>query len=120
MEKDNPIESGSLTDQEKYELRIEPKANPGELQKLPFWYLWPVLIPLFLWMIAPERYGPTCFAAAAVLLFLGLWSMLRKERRIETTKVDRELVLYVLAVMSGGFAVASCLFLVLRAGFHAT
>ena len=110
MNEETPIESGSLTDEEKYELRIEPKANPGELQKLPLWYLGPVPVPLFFWMAMPQ-YKEIWFAVAAVLLFLACWGMLRKERSIDTTNVDRELVLYLLAATSGGFAVASCLFM---------
>jgi len=115
MNEDSPIESGSLTDEEKYELRIEPKANPGELYRPTLWYLLrylsPALIPIFFWMAKPH-YGPAWFAAFAVLTFVGFWGILRKERSVDTTNVDRELVFYLLAAVSGGFATASCLFVV--------
>jgi hypothetical protein len=80
------------------------------MQKLPIWYLGPVLIPFFFWMAMP-RYGPVWFAGAAILLFLAFWAMLRKERSVDTTNVDREIVLYLLAAVSGGVAVACGAFL---------
>ncbi len=113
MEKETSEESTPVTGEERYQLRIEPTANPGELQKLPLWYLGPVLIPLFIWMAMP-KYGPVWFACAAILLFLACWAMLRKERSIDTTNVDREIVLYLVAAVSGGLAVACSIFVVIR------
>jgi hypothetical protein len=109
MDKDTSKESGSVTGDEKYQLRIEPTANPGEPHKLPLWYLWPVPIPLFFWMAMPH-YREAWFTCAAILLFVACWAMLRKERSIDTTDVDRELVLYLLTAVSGGFAVACGVF----------
>ncbi len=109
MDNDTPIEPGPVSGEEKYQLRIEPKAEPAELHKLPLWLLWPTLIPLFVWMIVPQ-YGAICFAVAAVLLFAAIWIMLRKERSVDTTSVDRELLLYLLTAMTGGFALACCVF----------
>ncbi len=114
MEKEPAADLTPLSEEEKYALRIQPTSVPEELQKLPLWYLWPTLIPVFIWMIAP-KYGPIWFAMAAVILFLGCWALLRKERAVDSTNVNREIALSLLTAASAGFALASCVFLLVLA-----
>lgn len=109
MEKEPSIESAPVTGEEMYALRLQPTADPGELQKLPLWYLGPALIPIFLWMGLP-KYGPFWFALAAVFLFLGCWALLRKEHTVDSTNVNRELALRFLTAVTAGLALGSCAF----------
>ena len=110
MEKRTGLEPAPSTGDAKYDLRIEPTGDPGELRKLPYWYYLPVLIPIFIWMAKPAL-APVWFASAATLLLLGTWALLRTERNMDSTNVDRELKLYLLTGLAAGFAAACWLFL---------
>ena len=114
MEKRTPIEPVSEAKAPKYDLRIQSAEDPLESRRLPLWYLWPALAPIFIWIVAPH-YGPVWFALAATALFLGLWAMLRLERKADSANVDRELTLYLLTAVFAGFALACWGFLLVLA-----
>ncbi|MCC6694978.1 MAG: hypothetical protein IT365_05020 [Candidatus Hydrogenedentes bacterium] len=114
MEKETDVNPDDSAREVRYELRIQPTGDPGELRKLPYWYYLPVLIPIFIWMAMPAQ-GPIWFASAATLLLFGTWALLRTERNMDSTNVDRELKLYILTALAAGFALASWLFLLVVA-----
>lgn len=91
-------------------LDIAERTSPPPLSKR---LMTPIILPIALWFLMPER-GALWFALTATALWIGVFGMLHAERKRSDFEVGREIALSIVRAGTFGIAIAGWAFLVLK------